>query len=288
MLYLVATPIGNLSDISLRAIETLKNCDYIACEDTRHTLKLLNHYEIKKKLVSYHEHNKRESGLKILEDLKNGKKVALVSDAGCPAISDPGNDLVKLMYEHNIPVSVIPGANAALSALMISPFDTDRFCFDGFLPLKESHRKAYFQELKKEERTTVLYEAPHKLKKTLKDLEKHLGQERRICLVKEITKIYESVQLGTIKEVLDYFEDNNPKGEYVLLVEGYKELEGDSTLKGIIKESSFDSEKEAVIASYEGYINKGLSNKDALRNTAIELNLSRNKVYSYILEDKEE
>lgn len=278
MLYLVATPIGNLKDISQRAIDALKSCDYIASEDTRHTLQLLNALDIKKKLVSYHEHNKEESGQRILKDIMEGKNVCLVTDAGCPAISDPGEDLVKLMHENSQPVTVIPGACAAISALMLSPFSSKRFCFEGFPPAKAGERKAFFERLIDEKRTSIVYEAPHKLKKTLETARKILGDDRMVSLVKEITKIHETVFVGTLKTVSEYFETNEPKGEYVLVIEGV--MESLPEKKDIPQTEDIE---KTVKNNYEELIKNGFTRKDAMRKIAVDNHLSRNEVYSILL-----
>ncbi len=276
MLYLVATPIGNLSDISKRAIEALENCDYIASEDTRHTLRLLNAFGIKKKLVSYHQHNMEKSGQSILNDVMSGKDVCLVSDAGCPAISDPGNELVKLMHENNQKVSVIPGANAAISALMISPFNTSSFCFEGFPPVKISLKKKFFEKIQKETRTCIIYEAPHKIVKTIDVAKQILGGDRMISVVKEITKIHETVIVDTIENISRYFALNEPKGEYVIVIEGKKDITDEIVNK---KPLNID---EIVKMQYEEHIKNGFSRKDAMRKIAVDNNMSRNEVYSIL------
>ncbi|HOD93399.1 MAG TPA: 16S rRNA (cytidine(1402)-2'-O)-methyltransferase [Clostridia bacterium] len=276
MLYLVATPIGNLSDISKRAIETLTNCDYIASEDTRHTLRLLNALDIKKKLVSYHQHNMESSGLSILNDVIAGMNVCLVTDAGCPAISDPGNELVKLMYQYNQKVTVIPGANAAISALMISPFDTSSFCFEGFPPVKSSLKKEFFEKIRDESRTCIIYEAPHKLVKTINLAKQIVGGERRISLVKEITKIYETVVVDSLDGISKYLEQNEPKGEYVIIFEGSsKTVQEHENIEP-------DNREQDILSLYEELIKNGFPRKDAMRKIAVKYNISRNEVYSVL------
>ena len=222
ILYLVATPIGNLGDFSPRAVETLQSADFIAAEDTRVTLKLLNHFGIKKPLISYFEHNRVQSGEKLIERLLSGENVALVSDAGMPAISDPGQDMVKLCAENNVEVRVVPGACAAVSALAVSGLSTQRFTFEGFLSTANKPRAEHLDSLKNERRTMVIYEAPHKLIGTLSDLKATFGGERRISLCREITKIHEETIRTTIDEAIEFYKETCPKGEYVLVIEGLK------------------------------------------------------------------
>lgn len=222
-LILVGTPIGNLNDISQRAVETLKNVDFIAAEDTRVTLKLLNHLKIKKTLVSYFEHNKQQKGKYIVERILAGETCALVSDAGMPAISDPGEELVTQCHKQNIEVTVIPGPSAVVSALAISGLPTGRFTFEGFLSVNKKSRVAHLESIKNEPRTMVFYEAPHKLLRTLKDFYKIFGN-RKISIVRELTKIHEEVQLTTIKTALNKYENEPIKGEFVLILEGQKRV----------------------------------------------------------------
>ncbi|MBN2851294.1 MAG: 16S rRNA (cytidine(1402)-2'-O)-methyltransferase [Clostridia bacterium] len=268
MLYLVATPIGNLKDITFRAIETLKECDIIACEDTRHTIKLLNHYQIKKQLISYHEHNKMERGAELVELAKQGKNIALVTDAGCPAISDPGEDLVRLFYENELEVSVIPGPSAFISALMISGMPTTHFVFMGFLSQITKKRKAELDTLRDEKRTMIFYEAPHKLMKTLVTFEKLFGCDREIALVKEITKIYENVRRGTIEEILDDYKEKTPKGEFVVIVKGNE------------KENAAINIENTIEERYQQLLSENYDRKEAMRIIAMERNLSRKDIYS--------
>ncbi len=221
-LYVVGTPIGNLEDFSPRAQETLRKADFIAAEDTRVTKKLLNHFEIKKPLYSYFEHNKLEHGEQILERLRGGESCALVSDAGMPAISDPGETLVAACGAEGIPVYVVPGPTAVISALAVSGLPTGRFSFEGFLSVKKRSRQEHLALVEHETRTMVFYEAPHKLRKTLSDLEKLFGGERRIAVVRELTKIYEEVWRTTLKEAAAHYREQEPRGEYVLVIEGAK------------------------------------------------------------------
>lgn len=221
-LYIVGTPIGNLGDFSPRAVETLQSVDFIAAEDTRVTIKLLNHFEIATPMVSYHEHNIRSRGEYITDRILKGENCAIVTDAGMPAISDPGEDLVKLCHERGIKVETVPGPTAMATALAISGMSVGRFCFEGFLTTVKSNRMAHLNSLKNEERTMVFYEAPHKLLSTLKDMYKTFGN-REIALVKELTKLHETAERTNLKDAIDAFEINAPKGEYVLIVDGAKE-----------------------------------------------------------------
>lgn len=223
-LYVVGTPIGNLSDFSPRAVETLRNADFIAAEDTRVTMKLLYHFDIKKEMLSYYEHNKNEHGNLIIERLLNGEVCALVSDAGMPAISDPGEDLVRQAHELGIEVESVPGPSALITALAISGMPSGRFCFEGFLSVNKISRREHLLDVKDEKRTMIFYEAPHKLLSTLKDMLKVFG-DRQIALVKELTKIHETVFKTTFSEAIDYYSENNPRGEFVLIITGAKDEE---------------------------------------------------------------
>lgn len=233
-LYVVGTPIGNLGDMSPRAVETLQQVDFIAAEDTRVTVKLLNHFGIKKEMLSYYEHNKNLKGNLILERMLKGESCAVVSDAGMPAISDPGEDLVRLAHENGIEVESVPGPSALITAISISGFPCGRFCFEGFLSMNKINRRTHLEELKTEKRTMVFYEAPHKLPATLNDMLKYFGN-REIVFVREITKIHETVFKTTLKDAIDYYEENAPKGEFVLLVAGAKEEIKTYTLEDAIK-----------------------------------------------------
>ncbi len=221
-LYVVGTPIGNLNDFSPRAEETLRRVDFIAAEDTRVTLKLCNRFDIHTPLVSYHEHNRQQAGSRILERLLAGENAALVTDAGMPAISDPGEDLVALCRQHQIPVAAVPGPSAVITALAVSGLSCGRFTFEGFLSMNKKSRREHLEEIQSEKRTMVFYEAPHKLRSTLQDLLDALG-DRRISLVRELTKIHEEVMLTTLSEAVAYYEEHNPKGEFVLIIEGATE-----------------------------------------------------------------
>ncbi len=273
MLYLVPTPIGNLGDISKRARETLENADFIAAEDTRVTLKLLNHLELKKPLVSYYEHNKSFKGEKILDRILAGETCALVSDAGSPAISDPGEDLVKQCAAAGIVVCAIPGPCAAITALSISGQSTGRFCFEGFLSTAKKSRREHLEALKGEQRTMIFYEAPHKLVSTLEDMAEAFGQERPISLCRELTKLHEEVIRTTLSGALAYYRDNAPKGEFVLILAGAPDIP---------KEEATPADAASRVKTL---MEQGLSRKDAVKQTAQELNLPKNTVYAAALDE---
>ncbi|MEE3427444.1 MAG: 16S rRNA (cytidine(1402)-2'-O)-methyltransferase [Ruminococcus sp.] len=259
-LYVVGTPIGNLSDLSPRAVETLSEVDFIAAEDTRVTLKLLNHFGIKKPMVSYYEHNKRERGEIICARILKGETCAIVTDAGMPCISDPGEDLIKLCEEKGITTIVIPGPSAVISALAVSGLETGRFCFEGFLSVNKKSRKEHLESLKNERRTMIFYEAPHKLPSTLKDLYSAFG-ERKLSIVREITKIHEEVIRTTTKTAAEELADSGIKGEIVLVLEGKKDEEKESyTLesavelaKKLVENGAKTSEAAKEIASLTGF-----------------------------------
>ena len=275
MLYLVPTPIGNLGDISVRCRETLENADFIAAEDTRVTLKLLNHLGIKKSLVSYYEHNKATQGSRIVERILAGETCALVSDAGSPAISDPGEDLVKQCAAAGIPVCAIPGPCAAITALSISGQATGRFCFEGFLSTAKKSRREHLDSLKKERRTMIFYEAPHKLLATLTDLAEAFGGDRPISLCRELTKLHEEVVRTTLSEAVAHYTENPPKGEFVLIVAGAPAQQEESP-----------SETDAA-ARVSQLIAEGVSRKDAVKQAAKELGMPKNAVYEIALKDSE-
>ncbi len=270
-LYLVATPIGNLGDLSLRALETLKSVDFIAAEDTRVTLRLLNHFDIKKSLVSYHEHNQTTAGPAILQRLLGGESCALVTDAGTPAISDPGEGMVKLCAEANVDVISIPGCCAAINALAVSGLPTRRFTFEGFLPTPRKERSEWLQKLVGEERTMIFYEAPHRLAATLADLENVFG-DRAITLCREITKLHEETMRTTLSAALRYYEEHQPKGEYVLILAGA------------------EAKEEMVVTMEEGVAlvlrrrEEGMRMKDAVRQVAADTGLNKNDLYAAVLE----
>ena len=271
MLYLVPTPIGNLGDISIRCRQTLESADFIAAEDTRVTLKLLNHLGIKKSLVSYYEHNKDFKGNVILDRILAGETCALVSDAGSPAISDPGEDLVRLCAEHGITVTAIPGPCAVITGLSISGLPTGRFCFEGFLSTAKKSRKEHLESLTNETRTMIFYEAPHKLVTTLEDLADTFGADRRISLCRELTKLHEEVVRTTLGGAIARYTENAPKGEFVLVVEGAAPVE---------KEVATVEDAASMVKQLMA---EGLSRKDAIKQTARALDLPKNVVYDAAL-----
>ncbi len=270
-LYLCATPIGNLGDISSRCLEILNSVDVIAAEDTRRTLQLLNHFGITKALTSYHEHNKKSKGEYIINLLLDGKNVAQVSDAGTPAISDPGEDLVKLAIENNIEVTSIPGPVAGINALILSGLSASRYAFEGFLSTNKRNRYEHLESIKKDTHTLIFYEAPHKLIATLKDMKEYLGGDRKIALARELTKLHEEIIRTTIDGALEYYEEKSPRGEYVLVVEG--------AIETAIDEVGFWSEL-SVKEHVDKYIGDGMTQKDAIKAAAIDRNLPKRDVYS--------
>ena len=274
-IYLVATPIGNLSDISMRAIETLKNVDIIACEDTRNTIRLLNHFEIKGHLTSYHEYNKIDKAYELCEKVKEGNNIAFVSDAGMPAISDPGYELVDIAYKEGLEVTVVPGASAVVSALAISGISSRRFAFEGFLPADE--KKEILTELSQESRTLILYEAPHRLLKTLKELFDYMG-DRNIAIVREITKLHEEVLRGKLSDIIADYESEKIaiRGEYVLVIEGKSLLE-----KREERQKSF--EEISIREHYEKYIAEGMDKKEAMKAVAKDRGIQKRDVYKELL-----
>ena len=271
-LYLVATPIGNLGDFSPRAVETLDAADFIAAEDTRVSVKLLNHFAIKKPLVSYHEHNHVSAGQAILNRLLAGESCALVTDAGTPAISDPGEDLVRLCAENGVPVIAIPGCCAAVNALAVSGLPTGRFTFEGFLTVNKKSRREHLDSLQNETRTMIFHEAPHKLRTTLEDLCAAFGPDRRIALCRELTKLHEETLRTTLGGALDYYRENSPKGEYVLVLAGAEpRTEAAVTLEDGVTQ---------VLALRE----QGLRLKDAVKEVAAHTGLSKNELYAAALD----
>ena len=277
-LYLVGTPIGNLADLSERAKKVLSEVDFIAAEDTRNSLRLLSAFGISTKLVSYHEHNKVTSGEKILERLLAGESCALITDAGMPAISDPGEDLVRLMAEHGVPVRVVPGPSAVVSALALSALPTGRFAFEGFLDAKKNTRRSQIENIRNEERTLIFYEAPHKLTATLSDLADILGAERKISICRELTKLNEEVLRFSLSEAVRYYEINDPRGEYVLVIEGAK--------KFCQENSSIFSEitPEEHVKQWE---DKGLSHMDAIKAAAKDRGMKKSDFYKLLTQDKD-
>lgn len=271
MLYLCATPIGNLGDVSSRCIEVLNSVDMIAAEDTRHTLKLLNHFGISKPMTSYHEHNKREKGEYLISLLKDGKNIALVSDAGTPAISDPGEDLVKLCVENDLEVTSIPGPVAAINALILSGLSARRFSFEGFLSVTKRRKHEHLESLKNDTHTLIFYEAPHKLITTLSDMLEIFG-DRKIALVRELTKIHEDIFRTTLSGALEYYSEKSPRGEYVIVVEGATESEAETQEQWWCDLSI----KEHV----DEYIKRGENSKDAVKSAAKDRGLSKRDVYN--------
>ena len=272
-LYLCATPIGNLQDITLRVLETLKTVDLVACEDTRKTLQLLNHFEISKPVTSYYEHNKMSKGDVIIQQLKDGKNIALVSDAGMPGISDPGYDLVQQCLAEDIPFTVLPGAVAAVTGLVLSGLPTNRFSFEGFIPRQKKERLQYFQNLVQEERTMIFYESPHRLEDTLKTLIE-VFPDRPMAAARELTKKFEEIVRGTPSEVLAHFEAEGIRGEFVLLLHGADPAPPE--------ERGIDWAVERV-AQLEA---DGISQKDAIKQAAKEAGLSKRDVYNFIVQNK--
>ena len=275
VLYLVSTPIGNLADMSERALKVLSEVDFIAAEDTRNTLKLLSCFGISKPLVSYFEHNKAERGIQIAERLEAGESCALVTDAGTPAISDPGEDLVRLCAERGITVSAVPGACAGICALTLSALATQRFCFEGFLSAKKSERRKRLEKLASEERTMIFHEAPHKLRDTLSDMQACFGKERGIALCRELTKLNEEVMRVTLEGAVAYYEEHDPRGEYVLVVEGASEKCADEN------GASELPPKEQV----ELYMSGGMSKMDAIKKCAKERGVPKNDIYKLFAND---
>ena len=271
MLYLVPTPIGNLGDISVRCRQTLEQADFIAAEDTRVTMKLLNYLDIKKSLVSYYEHNKTQKGDMIVQRILAGETCALVSDAGSPAISDPGEELVKQCAEAGITVCAIPGPCAVITALSISGQSTGRFCFEGFLSTAKKSRREHLEQLANEQRTMIFYEAPHKLMNTLEDMAQVFSGDRPISLCRELTKLHEEVVRTTLAEAIALYTEQPPRGEFVLVVAGAPE-----------KEAEVPTEEDAA-AHVAALMANGLSRKDAIKQTAKELNLPKNVVYDAAL-----
>ena len=269
-LYVVGTPIGNLGDFSPRAVQVLDEVDYIAAEDTRVTIKLLNHFGIKTPLLSYHEHNKKSVGEKIVERLLNGENFALVSDAGMPAISDPGEDLVDLCHKNGIKVESVPGPSAVVTALALSGLPTGRFCFEGFLSVTKTSRKKHLEQVKNETRTMVFYEAPHKLLYTLKDMLDCFG-DREIALGKELTKLHEKVHRTTLKEAVEYYSENSPKGEYVLIISPPK-----------VEEEQVEFTIEQGVELAKKHIDEGMSASAAAKAAAATTGLKKGDIYKLL------
>lgn len=279
-LYLCATPIGNLEDITFRVINTLKEVDLIAAEDTRHSIKLLNHFEIKTKMTSYHEYNRVEKAKVLVKQLQEGKDIALITDAGTPGISDPGEELVRQCHEAGITVTALPGACALINALIISGQPTRRFCFEAFLPADKKERKLILEELKNETRTIILYEAPHRLIRTLEELKETLGN-RRMTLCRELTKRHETAFHTTIEELILYYQTEKPLGECVLVIEGRSRQEME-------EEQKASWEKITIEEHMEIYENQGHSRKEAMKMVANDRGMTKRDVYQYLINKTEE
>lgn len=279
ILYLCATPIGNLEDITFRVIRTLKEVDLIAAEDTRHSKKLLNHFEINTPMTSYHEHNKEEKGKYLIGQLQIGKNIALITDAGTPAISDPGEDLVRLAYDAGVSVTSLPGACALITGLTLSGLSSRRFSFEAFLPRDNKERKRILNDLIDETRTIILYESPHRLAKTLMDLYETLG-DRTITVVRELTKIHESIRWTSLSEAVKSYETNEPRGEYVLIIEGksYNELQQEM--------QSFWKEK-TISEHMKFYMDQGSTKKEAMKSVAKDRGISKRDVYKVLIDEAE-
>ena len=278
ILYLCATPIGNLEDMTYRAVRMLKEADLIAAEDTRNSIKLLNHFDIHTPMTSYHEFNKIQKAEELVEKLLEGKNIVLITDAGMPGISDPGQELVRMAHEAEVRVSVLPGATACVSALAVSGLNTQRFSFEAFLPKDKKKRRAVLEEMKSDTRTIVMYEAPHHLKSTLKELSDVLGEERRISLCRELTKVHEEIIRMTVGEALDYYETKEPKGEYVLVIQG---ADRESIEEENRRRFDYISVEEHV-ACYE---EKGCSRKEAMKKAASDRGISKRDIYKALLSE---
>lgn len=274
-LYLCATPIGNLEDMTYRVVRTLGEVDLIAAEDTRNSIKLLNHFEIKTPMTSYHEYNKIEKGKKLVEKLQEGMSIALITDAGTPGISDPGEELVKMCYEAGIEVTSLPGAAACITALTLSGLSTRRFAFEAFLPTDKKEKQAVLKELENETRTIILYEAPHRLVRTLQELLESLGN-RRITICRELTKKHETAFQTTLEEAISYYEEHEPKGECVLVLEGKsrEELKAEEVAKW---------EEMSIEEHMDYYMNQGIAKKDAMKLVAKDRGIGKRDVYQQLL-----
>lgn len=277
-LYLCATPIGNLEDMTFRCVRVLKEADLIAAEDTRGSIKLLNHFEIKTPMTSYHEYNKIEKGRKLVERLLGGEDIALITDAGTPGISDPGEELVRMCHEAGITVTAVPGAAACVTALTISGLSTRRFAFEAFLPADKKERQRVLESLKDETRTMVIYEAPHRLIRTLGTLKEVLG-DRQAAVCKELTKRHETVFRATLCEAIAYYEEHEPRGEYVLIIEGKSREE-------ILKEERAQWGELSLSEHMELYLKKGQSKKDAMKQVAKDRGIGKREVYQMLLEQE--
>ena len=277
-LYLCATPIGNLEDMTFRVVRTLKEADLIAAEDTRNSIRLLNHFEIQTPMTSYHEYNKFEKGQKLVEKLLAGQNIALITDAGTPGISDPGEELVKMCYEAGIEVTSLPGAAACITALTLSGLSTRRFAFEAFLPMDKKEREWVLEELENEFRTIILYEAPHRLLKTLKLLLERLG-DRRITVCRELTKRHETAFCTTLEDAAAYYGEHDPKGECVLVIEGRSRSEA-------VREEREEWEEMSIEAHMEQYTSMGIDKKDAMKMVAKDRGVQKREIYNYLERQK--
>ena len=275
-LYLCATPIGNLEDITFRVVRTLKEVDLIAAEDTRHSIKLLNHFDIKTPMTSYHEFNKKEKGPKLIEQLLQGASIGLITDAGTPGISDPGEDLVKLCFEAGVEVTSIPGSAACITALTLSGLSTRRFTFEAFLPSDKKEKQQVLKELQSETRTIILYEAPHRLLKTLKELSEALG-DRKITIVKEITKKYENANPTTLFKAIEYYNEEEPKGEFVLVIEGKPREE-------MMKEEQEQWTSMSLEEHMNLYLEQGMNKKEAMKAVSLDRGVSKREIYQQLIQ----
>ena len=275
-LYLCATPIGNLEDMTFRVIRTLKEVDLIAAEDTRNSIKLLNHFEIQTPMTSYHEYNKYEKGRKLVEKLQDGMNIALITDAGTPGISDPGEELVKMCYEAGISVTSLPGAAACITALTLSGLSTRRFAFEAFLPTDKKEKELVLQEIERETRTIIMYEAPHRLLKTLKMLSERLGKERRITICRELTKRHETAFATTLEEACAYYNEQPPKGECVLVIEG-------RSREQIAQEEKAQWEEMSIEEHMEHYLSQGIDKKEAMKKVAKDRGVSKRDIYNTLI-----
>lgn len=278
-LYLCATPIGNLEDITFRAIRTLKEADLIAAEDTRNSIKLLNHFDIRTPMTSYHEYNKYDKGQKLVGELLEGKNIALITDAGTPGISDPGEELVRMCRDAGIHVTSVPGAAACITALTMSGLPTRRFAFEAFLPTDRKEREAVLGELEKETRTIVLYEAPHRLVKTLTLLAERLGEDRAVTVCRELTKKHETALESTLSKAAEYYTANEPKGECVLVVAG-------KSREAVIQEEKAKWEDMTIEEHMEMYLSRGMDRKEAMKSTAKDRGVPKREIYNYLEERK--
>ncbi len=281
ILYLCATPIGNLEDMTFRAVRILKEADLIAAEDTRNSIKLLNHFDIHTPMTSYHEHNKYEKGAKLVERLLDGEKIALITDAGTPGISDPGEELVRMCHDAGVAVTAVPGAAACITALTISGLSTRRFAFEAFLPTEKKERETVLDILAKEQRTIIIYEAPHRLIRTLKLLAERLGGERRVSVCRELTKRHETVYQSTLLNAASYYETHEPKGECVLIIEGLSR----DAVEQEEREKWADMSIEEHMAYY---LDRGMERKEAMRKTAKDRGVPKREIYNYLEKNKKD